>query len=63
MTSLTKRPVLGCTFWIELGSSSWLAVRGSRGDDELSVLGQKDFYQFSLKEARGRALLDPGRTL
>lgn len=41
MTSPTKTPVPGCTFWIELGSSSWLVVRGSRGDDEFSVLGSE----------------------
>lgn len=40
MTFPTKTPLLGCTFWIELGSSgsSWLVARGSRGDGELSAL-------------------------
>lgn len=53
--SLTKTPLLGCTFWAELDSprSSWLAIRKGRGDDELSTSEQEDFNQLSLKAADG----------
>lgn len=43
----TKTPLLGCTFGIELGSSrsSWLAMRGGRGNDELSALRSRKTSQ------------------